>query len=209
MVVGRRLKSGEWTPTRRDDLFGATLGIIGLGQIGKEIAKRALALGMRIIAYDPVQDETFAREHNVDYADFERVLSTADYVSLAMSLNDQTRGMINREALATMKSTAYLINVARGGLVVEEAVCEALAAEKLAGFATDVFSDIPLPEYHCLLQFDNVIVTPHVAAASKRTTYRLVERAAECAAKILTGQPAPEGSILNPEILPTWRGQTE
>ena len=80
--------------------------------------------------------------------------------------------------------------------------------DRLAGFATDVFSDIPLPEDHCLLQFDNVIVTPHVAAASKRTSRRLVQRAAECATKILTGQPAPEGSILNPEILPIWRGRT-
>lgn len=202
-----RLKSDEWTPTRRDDLFGATLGIIGLGQIGKEIAKRALAFGMDVLAYDPVQDESFARLYNIAYADFEYVLASADFVALAMSLNDQTRNMINQEALAVMKSSAYLINIARGGLVVEEAICDALAAERLAGYATDVFSDIPLPADHCLLQFGNVVVTPHVAAASKRTTRRLVRRAAECATKILTGQAVPEGTILNPEILPKWRGR--
>ena len=203
----REVKAGQWNPGIRDDLHGATLGIIGLGRIGKETARRAPAFHMRVMAYDVFRDEEFAREHDVTYASLEEVLTSADYISLSMSLTEETRGMIGKEALALMKPTAYLINVARGAVVDEEAVCEALAEGSLAGYATDHFIQIPPPVDHPLLQFDNVVVTPWVAAASKGTTRRLVRLAAECTGKILTGQPAPEGCILNPEILPVWRGR--
>lgn len=203
----REVKAGRWNPGLRDDLHGATLGIIGLGRIGREVAKRAPAFHMKVMAYDVVRDEEFAREHDVTYAGLQEVLSSADFVSLSVSLSDQTRGMIGKEALALMKPTAYLINIARGAVVDEEAVCEALADGRLAGYATDHFIEIPPPAGHPLLRFDNVVVTPWVAAASKGNARRLVRLAAECTAKILTGQPAPEGCILNPEVLPVWRGR--
>ena len=202
----RQVKAGGWSPVLREDLLGSTLGVAGLGQIGKEIVKRARAFGMKIAAFDILQDEAFAREYDVVYADLPELLSSADFLILSLVLDDKTRGMIDKQALAAMKPTAHLINVARGALVDEEAVCDALAEGSLAGFATDVFTKTPLPSDHRLLQFDNVVVTPHVAAASKRTTLRLVQRAAECASKLLLGQPAPEGCIVNPEVMPVWRG---
>ena len=203
----REVRAGRWSPGLRDDVEGATLGIIGLGRIGREVAKRAPAFGMKVMACDVVHDEEFARQHGVTYADFQEVLSSADYVSLSLSLNDKTRGIIGKEALAMIKPTTYLINTARGAVVDEEAVCQALAEGRLAGYATDHFIKNPPPADHPLLQFDNVVVTPWVAAASKGASRRTVRLAAECAAKILTGQPAPEGCILNPEILPVWRGR--
>ena len=203
----REVKAGRWSPGLRDELDGATLGIIGLGRIGKEVAKRAPAFGMKVMAYDIVQDKEFAREYDVTYADLQEVLSSADFVSLSMSLNDRTRGMIGKEALAAMKPTAYLINTARGAVVDEEALCEALAEGRLAGYGVDHFIQIPPGADHPLLQFDNVVATPWVAAASKENARRLVRLAAECVARVLTDQPAPEGCILNPEILPVWRGR--
>ena len=202
----RQVKGGGWSPVIRADLFGATLGVLGLGKIGKETVKRARAFGVKIVAFDIFQDEAFAREFDVEYADLSEVLSCADFVILSLVLDDKTRGIIDKQALAAMKPTAHLINVARGALVDEAAVCDALAEGRLAGYASDVFTETPLSADYPLLQFDNVVVTPHVAAASKRTTRRLVQRAAECATKILLGQTAPEGCIVNPEVLPGWRG---
>ncbi len=203
----RQVKGGGWSPVIRADLFGATLGVLGLGKIGKEIVKRARAFGMEIVAFDIFHDELFARQYDVEYADLPEVLSSADFVVLSLVLDDKTRGIIDKQALAAMKPTAHLINVARGALVDEAAVCDALAEGRLAGYATDVFTETPLDADYPLLQFDNVVATPHVAAASKRTTRRLVQRAAQCATKILLGQPAPEGCMVNPEVLPVWRGR--
>jgi phosphoglycerate dehydrogenase-like enzyme len=162
---------------------------------------------MKVVAYDLVWDEQFAREYDVTRGSLREVLSSADFVSLCVSLNDTTRGLIDAEALAAMKPTAYLINTARGAVVDEVAVCEALAEGRLAGYGTDVLTNSPPSADDPLLQFDNVVVTPHVAAASKKANARTNGLAAECAAKILTGQPAPEGCVLNPEIWPRWRGR--
>ena len=201
----RELKAGRWNPAGlRKDLKGATLGIVGLGRIGKEIAKRAPAFGMSVVAYDQVRDEVFARDQNVTYGDLHEVLSIADFVSLNVALNDRTRGLIDSEALATMKPTAYLINTARGPVVEEDAVTEALSEGRLAGYATDVFAETPPPD-HRLLHFDNVVVTPWVASASRAANRQMIDMAVECVGKILTGQPAPEGCVLNPEALPARR----
>ena len=203
----REVRAGRWSVGLRDDLDGTTLGLVGMGRIGKEVVKRAPAFNMKVMAYDLMWDEEFAREHGVVRASLPEVLSSADFVSLCVSLNDKTRGMIGAEALAAMKPTAYLINTARGAVVDEAAVCEALAEGRLAGYGTDVFTATWPGADDPLLRFDNVVATPHVAAASKRANARTNGLAAECAAKILTGKPAPEGCVLNPEIWPMWRGQ--
>jgi phosphoglycerate dehydrogenase-like enzyme len=204
----REVKEGTWQLARiRGDLKGATLGIVGLGRIGREIAKRASAFGMNVLAHDLVRDEVFAREQHVTYGSLHKVLSAADIVSLNVALNDQTRGLIDREALATMRPSAYLVNTARGPVVDEDAVCEALAAGRLAGYATDVFAETPPPPDHALLHLDNVVATPWVAAASVGANRRMVDMAVECVGKVLTGHPAPEGCVLNPEALAARRGE--
>jgi phosphoglycerate dehydrogenase-like enzyme len=203
----REIKAGHWLPGVRPDIEGATLGILGLGAIGKQVARRAVAFGMRVMAYDPVRDAAFARQHDVHYTTLQTLLSESDHVVLSLSLTVETQGIINAEALAMMKPTAYLINVARGPIVDEAAVCQALADGRLAGYATDVFTSTPPPIDDPLLQFDNVVVTPWVAAASEGASWRTVGMASEVAGRLLTGQTVPEGCVLNPEVMPTWRGR--
>jgi phosphoglycerate dehydrogenase-like enzyme len=203
----RQVKSGRWLPGIRRDVDGAVLGIIGLGSIGKEVAKRACAFGMRVLAADPVQDDAFARRFDVTYSTLDELLRSADYVALSLSLTESTKGMINAKALSMMKPTAYLINVARGPIVDEEALCQALAEGRLGGYATDVFTNTPPSADDPLFGFDDVVVTPWVAAASKGASARTVSMASEVTGRLLTGQPVPSGCVLNPEVMPTWRGR--
>ena len=203
----REVKAGQWNVGLRADLFGATLGILGVGRIGREVVKRAQAFGMQVLAYDPVWDEQFARQYGVVRGGFHEVLAAADLIVLCLPLTAETRGLIGEEALRVVKPTAFLINTARGAVVDESAICQALAEGRLAGYATDVFTTTPPPVDDPLLQLDNVVVTPHVAAASRQANVRTNRLAAECVGRILTGQPAPEGCVLNPEAWPVWRGR--
>jgi phosphoglycerate dehydrogenase-like enzyme len=111
------VRRGGWTRHQGVDLAGSTLGIIGLGSIGKELARRARGFDMRVIAYDPIQDPEFAERHQIAYVELEQLLRESDFVSLHLFLSDETRHLINAERLAMMKPTAYLINAARGGVV--------------------------------------------------------------------------------------------
>ncbi len=161
------LKQGRWERSKWGgvELEGKTLGVLGFGRIGQQVARRALGLGMRVIAYDPfVADERF-RDLGVERAaDLDDALGTADFLTLHSPLTDETRGMINRDSIAKMKDGARLVNAARGALVDEEALAEALRAGKLAGAALDVFSSEPYEGP--LLELDSVVVTPHLAAST-------------------------------------------
>ena len=203
----RQMRTGKWTASLRADVEGATLGILGLGNIGKEVAKRAPALGMRVLAYDAFEDADFARAHDVTYVTLDELLESADFVSVHVPLSDETRGLIGKQALAKMKSTSYVINTARGPLVDEAEVCKALEEGRLAGYATDVTTHWPPPPDDPLLQFDNVVVTPWVAAATKSTNLLTNGTAARTAVQIMHGESLSPGFIVNPEVLPRWRGK--
>lgn len=161
------LKQGRWERAKWGgvELEGKTLGVLGFGRIGQQVARRAIGLGMRVVAYDPfVADERF-RELGVDHAPSEDdVLAAADFLTLHSPLTDETRGMINRDSIGKMKDGARLVNAARGALVDEAALAEALASGKLAGAALDVFSSEPYDGP--LLAIDSVVVTPHLAAST-------------------------------------------
>ena len=161
------LKQGRWERSKWGgiELEGKTLGVLGFGRIGQQVARRAIGLGMQVVAYDPfVADERF-RELGVDRADTEDdVLTVADFVTLHSPLTDETRGMINRESIGKMKDGARIVNAARGALVDEDALAEALVSGKLAGAALDVFSAEPYNGP--LLAIDSVVVTPHLAAST-------------------------------------------
>jgi D-3-phosphoglycerate dehydrogenase len=161
------LKQGRWERSKWGgvELEGKTLGVLGFGRIGQQVARRAIGLGMQVVAYDPfVADERF-RELGVDHAPSEdAVLEVADFLTLHSPLTDETRGMINRESIGRMKDGARLVNAARGALVDEDALAEALQSGKLAGAALDVFSAEPYDGP--LLGIDNVVVTPHLAAST-------------------------------------------
>ena len=161
------LKDGRWERARWGgvEVAGKTLGVIGFGRIGQQVARRAVALGMAVTAYDPFVGADRFREVGVEQADsIEELLGASDIVTLHSPLTDETRCLIDREAIAHMRDGARLVNAARGALVDEEALAEALRSGKLAGAALDVFSSEPYQGP--LLELDQVVVTPHLAAST-------------------------------------------
>jgi len=154
----------------RVELFGKTLGILGLGRIGIALATRASVFKMKVIGWHPdVNFTDFAEIH----PNLEEVLSQSDFISLHMPLLDDTRGMINKKTLAQFKNGAFLINTARGKLIVEEDVAEALKSGKLRGYAADVFNSDPPPADSPILGAPNTILTPHVGAETKENLLRI------------------------------------
>jgi phosphoglycerate dehydrogenase-like enzyme len=167
LVQGRWLQWALRPLTR--DLEGKTLGLIGFGRTGRATAQRALGFGVRLLAHDPyiaLTPEERARFGGVELVPRERLLREADVVVCHVPLTAETRLMVNREFLAQMKPTAYLINVSRGGVVDQDALVEALRARRIAGAGLDVFTPEPLTPGHPLTTLDNVVLTPHVGAGT-------------------------------------------
>jgi phosphoglycerate dehydrogenase-like enzyme len=193
------VRRGGWTRHEGMDLAGKTLGLVGLGTIGKEVVQRATAFEMRILAYDLVQDLPFAEAHRVTFVPLDQLLRESDFVSLHLFLNDASRHLINAERLALMKPTAYLINTARGGIVDTAALCLALKEKRIAGAGLDVVESEPLPPDSPLRECDNVYLSPHVGGASTDARRLSGAMAAENLIRALGGE-RPQG-IVNPEVL--------
>jgi D-3-phosphoglycerate dehydrogenase len=165
------MRRREWLKKqlKRSELMGKTLGLIGAGNIGTELARRAIAFGMRVIAYDPL-----IKSHEcVDLVSLEELYAQSDYISLHVPLTDTTRGMINAGSITTMKDGVVIINTARGACVVEEDIVEALKDGKVRTYATDVWYSDP-PEESCpLYEAPNAIMTPHLGASSRENMLRI------------------------------------
>lgn len=204
LVEGDRLaRSGAWTQWNLDmlcgtDVWGKTLGIIGLGRIGRAVARRASGFRMRIIYHSTKRAAPeMERELNAQYVPLGELFEQADIVSLHVPLNAATRGLIGPAELAKMKRTAFLINTTRGPVVQEAALIEALEKGKIAGAALDVFEREPLiPDG---LRRDNVVLAPHLGSASVETRTRMAMIAVENAVALFAGKRPP--TILNPEVL--------
>lgn len=172
------MKEGKWLKKemKRTELYQKTLGLFGVGLIGTEVARRAQAFGMRVIAFDP----NLANHALAELVDSEAELfAQADFISLHLPLTQETKGMINRHAIERMKDGAILVNTARGNLVVEEDVAAALRSGKLRAYATDVYCGDP-PEHGCpLLSAPNVLMTPHIGGSSKENLLRIGETVLE------------------------------
>lgn len=204
LAVGHRFREtqanmigGNWSILLGNDLYRKTVGIIGLGRIGKSLVKRLSGFQAEVLAYNDVQDAAYAAESGITYVGLDELLMRSDYVSVHAPLTPETRFIIGREALAKMKPGAYLFNAARGGLVDDEALLDALRAGKLAGAGLDVFvseSDTTLkPVTQALIELPNVIATPHSAASSREGLDRTNMVAAQCIVAVLDGKdPAPE-----------------
>ena len=193
------VRRGGWTRHEGVDLQGKTLGLVGLGTIGKEVALRAKAFGMNILAYDIVHDLPFAERLGVVYTSLENLMRQSDFVSLHIFLSDATRHLINAERLALMKPTAHLINTARGGIVDTAALCQALAEKRIAGAALDVVEGEPVRADNPLTAFENVYLTPHFGGATADARRLSGIMAAENLICALQGG-RPQG-IVNPEVL--------
>lgn len=193
--VVNHAKRGVWRRTKGWELGGKTLGVIGYGAIGREVATRGKALGMQVRAYDPYwQGDSGEAER----ASFEELLRASDVVSLHVPLMPETEGLIGEKALNLMKQGAVLVNTARGGLVDEAALYRALAQGKLAGAAMDAFKDEP-PTNNPLLELDTFIATPHIGAATHESSARANLMAAENLLAVLNSQPCPH--IVNAKAL--------
>lgn len=167
------LKEGRWERSRWAglELADKTLAVLGFGRIGREVARRAVALGMRVVAYDPYVGDDRVRELGAERAEtLASAVGEADLVTLHLPLTDQTRGLVGKEVLAQMKEGARLVNTARGELVDENALVDALRSGRLGGAALDVFSVEPYTG--ALLEFDNVVATPHLAASTEEAQDR-------------------------------------
>jgi D-3-phosphoglycerate dehydrogenase len=162
------VRHGEWTRSKfmGVQLLGKTLGVIGLGRIGTQVAKRAQAFGMEVIAFDPYVSEDAARANKVMLVSLDELLAQADFVTLHSSLTQGSRGLLDEAAIAKMKPGARVINVARGALVDSDALCKALMEGKLGGAALDVFEEEPPSADHPLFKLPNVVVTPHLGAST-------------------------------------------
>ncbi len=186
-----RLKSGQW---QRREFMGVevrnkTLGIIGLGNVGTEVARRARGLQMRTIAYDPFISPDYARNLRVELVSLEELLQEADFITLHLPLTAGTKGLIGAKNLALVKPTVRIINCARGGLIDEAALIQAIEEGRVAGAAIDVFSQEP-PKDSPLLTSDKVIVTPHLGASTAEAQASVAVDAAEQVIAVLEGQPA-------------------
>ena len=189
-----------WSPTGwlGKDLSGAKLGIIGLGKIGTAVAYRAHGFGMKILYADPHQNQELEDEVSAQHLEIRDVLEEADFVSVHVPLSEQTRHMINKEALQLMKPTALLINTSRGPIVDQEALIYALKKGLIAGAALDVTDPEPLPPDNELFKLDNCLIVPHIGSATWNTRRRMAERACENLLAGLSNQPLP--FCVNPQV---------
>jgi phosphoglycerate dehydrogenase-like enzyme len=192
------VKAGAWPRGTNLPLRGRTLGVAGLGRIGKAVALRGEAFGMRLLAYEPQPDTAFTAAHHIELVPLERLLGESDFLSLHLPLTPQSRRMINRQTLARMKLTAFLINTARGGLVDEADLLDALKARRIAGAALDVFEQEP-PGKSPLFELDNVLLTPHAAGMDLQSRDDMARSAAEAIVALSRGE-WPAEKVVNPEV---------
>jgi D-3-phosphoglycerate dehydrogenase / 2-oxoglutarate reductase len=204
-VVAQHLgvKSGGWPRRALLPLRGRTLGIAGLGRIGKAVALRGAAFNMRLLAYDPVPDKAFAAHHQITLAPFEKLLAESDYLTLHLPVTAETRYLINRRTLALMKPTAFVINTARGAIVNEADLLDALRNKRLAGAGMDVYEQEP-PGKHPLFELDNVLLTPHAGGADVQSRDDMALSAAQAIVSLARGE-WPAEKIVNPEVRSHFR----
>jgi glyoxylate reductase len=199
----KEVRAGVWRPWGPDvltgyDVFGATIGIIGFGRIGQSVARRANGFNMRILYHDPNCGEAAGAELNAACVSLDELLAQSDFVTLHVYLSDATYHMIDRAALQKMKSTAVLVNTARGGVVDPDALVWALKEGIIAAAALDVTEPEPIPGDHPLLALQNLVIAPHIASASKATRERMAQIAVENIIAGIEGAALPH--CANPEV---------
>ena len=192
VLFDRSVKERGWgsqpLTMRMMRLRGKTIGIVGFGRIGQAVASKARAFGMNVLAADPFIASSTVESFGGSLVELDQLLDQSDFVSLHTPLSDETRNMIGRDELESMKQEAFLINAARGPLIDEDALYNALANGVIAGAGLDVMVDNVPPQEHPLLGLENVIITPHVAFFSQESTLELEQRAAAEVVKVMHGE---------------------
>mgnify|MGYP003117863883 CR=1 FL=1 len=199
----RFVRTGTWKRFNTPRVMGSTLGLMGLGRIGKAVAERAIGLGMQVIAHDPQIDQEYINHHKISSVSVDELLSRSDFVSLHLPAGEQTRHFINRETLSLMKAGAILINTARGSLIDEAALFEAMTSGHLRGAALDVFDAEPLPIDSPLLQLDRLLLSGHLAGLDEQAEQGTLSMSAETILKLYRGE-WPKDVIVNHQDLKQW-----
>lgn len=178
VYINDRCREKDWTKVMGLDIYKKKIGILGLGAIGKGVAKRAEGFDMDVLAYDVYWDDAFAKEHNVTFAKPEEIFKTCDFISLHLPLTDETRGIVNADSIATMKPNAILVNTARGALIDDNALLDALEQGRIAGAGLDVFNEEPPadPRWYTL---KNIIMGSHAAASTNGASETMSRMATE------------------------------
>ncbi|MEM8659273.1 MAG: D-glycerate dehydrogenase [Pseudomonadota bacterium] len=198
----RFIRHGQWSPSNvwspdffvGKDLGGATLGIIGLGEIGKAVARRATGFGMKLVA----SNRSAVSMPGIDILPLEELLASSDFISVHVALTDDTRNLLSADRIALIKPGAVLVNTARGGIIDESALAQALTDGRLSAAGIDVFSEEPITRDNPLLNLPNVVLTPHIGSASVRTRSRMADMAVANAIAALAGQTMP--CCVNPQV---------
>ena len=212
MATARRIaeadkyvKSGHWKVPwglmmlLGQDIWGKTIGIVGIGRIGSAVARRAKGFNMKILYYDVYRNEQIEKELDVEYVPLETLLKESDYITIHVPLMPETHHLINEDRLKMMKKTACLINTSRGPVVDEKALYQALKEGKIAGAGLDVFEQEPTLVDTPLLKLDNVVVAPHISSASYETRSKMAEMVAENLVAFFEGRKPP--NLVNPEVM--------
>ncbi|SMB97247.1 D-3-phosphoglycerate dehydrogenase [Thermanaeromonas toyohensis ToBE] len=198
-LADRQVRQGLWEPIVGLELWKKTLGIIGLGKIGKAVARRAKGFEMRILAYDTCPDIDFIQKEGIELVTLKELLSRADFISLHLPATPETKGLIGAEELALIKPGAILVNTARGDIIDEAALYTALKEGKLSGAGLDVFAEEPPNPSSSLFELPQVVVSPHSGAHTVEAIDRMGVMAAQNLVKVLKGEPPL--AIVNPEVL--------
>jgi len=204
VVYHQRVAAGGWGWEFRPGLWRTTVGIVGLGRIGRAVARRCRGYEMRILAHDIVPDDAYARSHGIELASLEQLLAESDFVTLHAPHTPETDRLMNDARFRLMKPTAFLINTARGGLVDEAALHEALVTGRIAGAGLDVFRREP-PTDSPLLHLDNVVLTPHAAGSDLAAEAAAGRCSVESILAVARGDSPPASLLLNPAAIPGAR----
>jgi D-3-phosphoglycerate dehydrogenase len=207
LAVGRKLRetqmnmqAGNWSILISSDLYRKTVGLVGLGRIGRSVAQRLKGFETRILVSTPTMDEAYASANGITHVDIDTLLRESDYVSLHAPLSPLTRNLINKDTLAMMKPTAVLINTARGGLVEDRDLLDALKDGTIAGAGLDVYLSESNPTYKSvsdeLIALPNVVASPHSAASSAEGLARTNMVASQCVVAVLSGRDPPSSCVV-------------
>jgi D-3-phosphoglycerate dehydrogenase len=193
------IAAGGWPRQTNTPIRGSVLGLLGLGRIGKAVARVGRNFGMTVVGHDPFADAAYCAANGIELATMDDVFRRADWVSLHMPMLPESRQCVNARTLGLMKPTAYLINTARGGVVCEPDLYEALKNRRIAGAGLDVFDQEPPPADHPLLGLDNVVMTAHTAGVDTKSRDDMARAAGEAIARLITGD-WPADWVVNPAV---------
>ena len=199
-----KVRAGRRRAKLSQPIRGKTLGIFGLGRIGRSTATRGLGMRMNVIATEMAPDEQFVREHDIELVDFDTLLARSDYLSIHCPLNEETTGLFNREVFARMKEGSVLINTARGKIVVEADLIEALKTGPLLAAGLDVYEQEPATPDNPLFKLDNIVVSPHVAGVDTLSKENMAIEAADCIIKLHRGE-WPVSAVVNDDLRQNWK----